>query len=294
MHETLYYIKIYDTAFAQDDVCALFLEKICRLLRRSGGRLHAFCILPTHCHLLAGIAQNTTVRFKEDMQRIHTGKARYTPDCPQIKIDYAVVEKNFYAARVSCFIHALPVLTGISNDPAGYRWSSYCEYVGGCAKNCIVDHDIIKAQITRGYLRSGNAYFNYYGWFMRNCFENYSSMPDENGCSCIGTKRFARIIKSGKGQNVSSMPVDNGSISLDAIHSVVDRHINNPPEIKRLIKIYLAHTQTTLTNKKIGAGFGNISSSRVSQLIRQADKRMLNDSLFAAMIGKLEREFKRY
>ncbi len=69
-------------------------------------------------------------RFTQWFNRIHTRTGRLWED----RFKSVIVEDGIAARTISAYIDLNPVRAGIVKEPAGYRWSSYGEAIGGGVK----------------------------------------------------------------------------------------------------------------------------------------------------------------
>lgn len=103
-------------------------------IKRNGYRLHGYCLMTNHLHLviqvgeipLSRIMQNLSLRYTKwinwRQNRIgHLFHGRYKA---------VMVEADNYLAQLVAYLHLNPVRAGIGEDPIEYPWSSYRAYLG--------------------------------------------------------------------------------------------------------------------------------------------------------------------
>jgi REP element-mobilizing transposase RayT len=97
-------------------------------------RIHAYCWMSNHIHLLAQVAD---VRLGEFMQRVGTRYARAvqarvetTGHLFQGRHFAMLVDADAYFLELLRYIHLNPVRAKVVADPAAYRWSSHRVYLG--------------------------------------------------------------------------------------------------------------------------------------------------------------------
>lgn len=103
-------------------------------LERYGHRIHGFCCMPNHIHLvmqvqnipLSQIMQNLSFRYTrwintQQARRGHLFQGRYKA---------ILVDADQYLLQLIRYIHLNPVRAGLVNDPVAYAWSSHRAYVG--------------------------------------------------------------------------------------------------------------------------------------------------------------------
>lgn len=104
------------------------------VLERSQSRLHAYCWMPNHLHLLVQIANDPLGRL---MQRIGSQYARTfqsrlktTGHLFERRYHCLLVDVDSYLLELVRYIHLNPVRAGIVHDPADFPWSSHRVYLG--------------------------------------------------------------------------------------------------------------------------------------------------------------------
>lgn len=132
-HVTLRGNHCQDIFFCDGD--RLLLERyVAVALERVGGRIHAYCWMTNHIHLLIQVAETPLGAF---MQRISTRFARAvqarvptTGHLFQNRYHALLVDVDRYFLALLRYIHLNPVRAGLASDPAEYRWSSHLAYLG--------------------------------------------------------------------------------------------------------------------------------------------------------------------
>jgi REP element-mobilizing transposase RayT len=115
-----------------------FYELLEEGTRRFGHRIHAFCLMKNHVHLLVQVG---TVPLSKIMQNIafrYTASvnARYRRSGHLFQGRYKaiLVDADTYLLELVRYIHLNPVRSGLVRDPSDYRWSSHHIYLG--ARKC--------------------------------------------------------------------------------------------------------------------------------------------------------------
>jgi putative transposase len=110
-----------------DDIMAHALE-------RTGARIHAYCWMTNHLHLLVQVADQPLGRF---MQRVGTRFARAiqkelstTGHLFENRYHALLVDVDSYFLELLRYIHLNPVRARIVTSPEQYRWSSHRVYLG--------------------------------------------------------------------------------------------------------------------------------------------------------------------
>jgi REP element-mobilizing transposase RayT len=111
-----------------------FLAILQNGIERYGFRLHGYCLMTNHLHLviqvgeipLSRIMQNLSLRYTKwinwSQNRIgHLFHGRYKA---------VMVEADNYLAQLVAYLHLNPVRAGICENPIDYPWSSFRAYLG--------------------------------------------------------------------------------------------------------------------------------------------------------------------
>lgn len=132
-HVTLRGNHRQDIFFDDDDRLRLD-SYVAAALERVGARIHAYCWMTNHIHLLIQVADTPLGAF---VQRIATRYARAvqarvptTGHLFQNRYHALLVDVDRYFVGLLRYIHLNPVRAGLVTDPAGYRWCSHRAYLG--------------------------------------------------------------------------------------------------------------------------------------------------------------------
>src|SRR4029450_4292678 len=114
--------------FQDDDDRRRFLAVRDRVIRRYGWRLHAFCLMTNHFHLLVRTPQPNLSR---GMQRLNSESAAYFNDrfglvghLFQQRFGSRLIETEEYFDEAQRYIAFNPVRAGLCQDPSEWPWSS--------------------------------------------------------------------------------------------------------------------------------------------------------------------------
>ena len=103
-------------------------------VERFGYRVHGFCLMPNHVHLLVQVGdvplskgmQNLSFRYTGWINR-HQGRSGHLF---QGRYKAVLVDADSYLLELVRYIHLNPVRGGMVTDPADYPWSSHRAYLG--------------------------------------------------------------------------------------------------------------------------------------------------------------------
>ena len=132
-HATLRGNHQQDIFFSEADR-QLLSHYVAAACERTGARIHAYCWMSNHIHLLIQVADAPLGAF---MQRIGTRYARTiqarvptTGHLFQNRYHALLVDVDRYFVALLRYIHLNPVRAGLVADPADYLWSSHGAYLG--------------------------------------------------------------------------------------------------------------------------------------------------------------------
>ena len=104
---------------------------------RYGAKIHAYCLMSNHFHLLL---ETPLGNLSEIMQHINGAYTTYfnvkrkrAGHLFQGRFTAILVEADEYAAELSRYIHLNPVRAAMASKPEEYPWSSYHAYIGNIA-----------------------------------------------------------------------------------------------------------------------------------------------------------------
>jgi REP element-mobilizing transposase RayT len=134
----LYHLTLRGNArgeiFIDDSDRALFLDLVASVVERFGWRLHAYCLMGNHYHLLAETPKPNlshgmrwlngvySQRFNRRHERVgHVFQGRFKA---------ILVERDSYLLELARYIVLNPVRAGLVSAPEDWRWSSYLATAG--------------------------------------------------------------------------------------------------------------------------------------------------------------------
>jgi len=100
---------------------------------RYGARIHCFCLMPNHYHLLLETPRANLHAILHHLNTSYTNyfnaKTGRVGHLFQGRYRAILVEKDVYALELSRYIHLNPFRANLIKDPSDYPWSSYLAYV---------------------------------------------------------------------------------------------------------------------------------------------------------------------
>lgn len=111
-----------------------FLALLEDALAKYGHRLHAFCLMTNHAHLLLQMEQVPVSMLAHSLmsryarwQNLRLGRSGHLFERRHRSI---LVHTGEQLLRLLRYLHRNPVRAGLASDCAGYRWSSHRAYLG--------------------------------------------------------------------------------------------------------------------------------------------------------------------
>ena len=115
-----------------------FLSKFIDLNDRFSVKLHAYCLMPNHFHLLLETQQeNISIYMKKLLGWYATyfnRRHNRVGHLFQGRFKSYVIEDSLYFLETSRYIHLNPCKAGIKEKPEEYKWSSMRCYLDTCNK----------------------------------------------------------------------------------------------------------------------------------------------------------------
>jgi len=127
--------------FVQDRDREQFFTLVGELSRLWGLKVHAYCLMDTHYHLLLQTPKGELSRAMRHLDGIYTLKFNrfHGRDGPLFRGRYKaiLIDAEEYFLAVARYIHHNPVDAGIVRDISQYRWSSHRvmtwkAFISGC------------------------------------------------------------------------------------------------------------------------------------------------------------------
>jgi putative transposase len=246
-------------------------------------RVHAYCLMGNHLHLLVETSKPNLSQFGQRLFASYTlwynRKHRRVGHLLQGRFKSFLVGGEGYLAELSRYIHLNPVRAGMTDKPETYRWSSLGRYaMPGSGEKWVVTREILKR-----FEGSRKAYLEY-------VYEGIGATwkPTVVNRLVIGTEAFARQVLSGTrwmdGRESGKRPLTDREEVRKAriLREVADRYgvtrealarkRSRGTESKaRRVAMAALRRALPLTYGQIGALLGGISSPGTVQAIRQAE-----------------------
>lgn len=258
-----------------------FLSYLQSSVDRYGARIHAYCLMTNHYHLLMETPKGNLSEIMRHINGAYTTyfniKRKRSGHLFQGRYKAIIIEADEYVLELSRYMHLNPVRASMVVKPQDYEWSSYRCYTGLTAplewlsQNLILDY--FGAPDQQGKYRS----------FVENLIgETYETpLMAVVASTILGSPRFVTAISEkhveqlNANRNVPAVRQLSGQWAVEEVVDAVKRVIGEDGGLWRKISIHLCHLYSGLKLKEIGEKFG-VSDAAVSvtskRLLAQATK----------------------
>jgi len=263
---------------------------------RYGARIHCFCLMTNHYHLLLETPRGNLPVILHHLNTSYTNyfnaKKKRVGHLFQGRYKAILVEKDPYALELSRYIHLNPVRAQLVKDPLQYPWSSYSAYGEEKKRWSWLHTEFILAQISRNKRKALRGYREY---TQRGIGETLKDPLKKTVASTVmGSEKFIKWVRE---RWVKQEMVDREVPAIKKLmrrpdlslilHECEKRFGKASLESKRMA-LYLSHRLSGLSLKEIGGYFGGISISAVSQNSRRQEKRLKEEVELSKTMGRLE------
>ena len=136
-----------DACFYSDDDYLFYIEVLGQGLRRYKVKLHAYCLMTNHVHLLMTPVDETGIsRVMQHVGRMYVQYINKTYKRSgtlwEGRHKASLVDADNYLLKCYRYIELNPVVAGMVRKPEQYRWSSYQWHAWGKTNSIITDHEI--------------------------------------------------------------------------------------------------------------------------------------------------------
>ena len=264
---------------------------------RYGARIHCFCLMPNHYHLLLETPRANLQRILHHLNTSYTNyfnvKAERVGHLFQGRYRAILVEKDTYALELSRYIHLNSVRAQLVKEPSQYPWSSYLAYVEGERRWGWLEREFILGQLSSNEREARRRYQAFVREGMVKSFED--PLRRVVASTLLGTERFIegvreRFIK--KARSHRDLPALRRLSSWPDLSSMVresERVFGKGTKASRRVALYLSHRLAGLSLGEIGEYFGGIGPSAVTQNTRRLEVILEQDKRLLAEVQNLKK-----
>jgi len=271
--------------FRDDEDRAEFLKTLGSVARDHGWRVHAYCLLANHYHLLVetpspnlsdgmrALNGRYTQKFNRTHQRSgHLFEGRYKA---------VLIQREPHLMELHRFVVSSPVRADLVERAGDWAWSSYRATVGRVSPPAWLEVDWTLSR----FARTRRVATEEYRRFVRSREGGGRSPLEEVRAQIyLGDERFIRSVRrrAPVREEDREIPLSQRrpwNVSLEAIRRAVAREFHVPVErlsrsrggTDKMAAIYLARKLTGLTGNEIGKAF-DVRAARVSNVIREIEE----------------------
>lgn len=282
-----------------------FVLGLGRMCQQFGTRIHAYCLMNNHYHL---ILETPDANLSRAMQWLNVSYAsyfnhrhRYAGHLFQGRFKALVVEAGEYLEALSRYVHLNPVRAGLAERPWDYPWSSCRAFVKSQKTPDWLD-------LTRTLDGFGNtpraARHRYKAYLAAEKVEN----PGEaiTGGSLLGSASFIDWITStlladrSDNNAVAALKRVRPAPSVEKVVALVSEHFRIPEATilrrgakgndARDVAIYLCRQHSRRSGKELGKVFGHISGAAITMRYKALAERRTKNRKLKTQIAKIERQ----
>ncbi|HEY6873958.1 MAG TPA: transposase [Geobacteraceae bacterium] len=268
-----------------------FLSYLESSVVRYGARIHAYCLMTNHYHLLLETPVGNLPEIMRHINGAYTNyyntKRKRAGHLFQGRYKAILIEADEYLMELSRYIHLNPVRCGMAEKPESHPWSSYQNYIGQKPVPAWLCIDLVKE-----HFGSSKNYQQFVEDLLGKEYE--SPLQRTVASTLLGSEPFV--------QNIMEVHLDGKRVERDvpAIRELsklrrIEMILGNvqgalgDAKLEEKIGIYLAHRHSGARLKEIGAYFGK-KDSAIAQTSRRLLSAMAVDPELKKMVGSVERK----
>jgi REP element-mobilizing transposase RayT len=149
--------------FTSDSDYRAYIERLARYRKKYDYKLHAYCLMPNHVHLLLESSEHPLAKLMQGLQQSYSQyfnlKHRKTGHVFEGRYKAILCQKEEYLLQLIRYIHLNPVRAGMVGSPERYRYSGEHAYLQGKATEMIDPAPVLSMlggkQAYRRFVRDG-------------------------------------------------------------------------------------------------------------------------------------------
>ena len=281
-----------------------YLEKACS---RFSIRIHTYCLMTNHYHLLV---ETPEANLSRAIQWINVSYAVYfnvkrqrRGHLFQGRFKALLVDADEYLKPLSRYIHLNPVRAKMVGSPSDYPWSSYPFFIGTLKMPGWLSGEWILSQFGKNHREAKKNYKAFVEGVDPVSVANPGKSPV--GGFILGRADFVEWVKE---QFLSPEPDDREKPQLKALKPGLD--VGNivsaaaesfgveteqilikgrKKNLARDIAIYLSRNLTGFSGKQLGEHFGNISGAAITMQHKAMAERMATDQALNSRVTQVKK-----
>ncbi len=294
-----------ETIFTSDRDHEKFLEYLATLHERFSVKIHSYCLMSNHYHLLIETPQanlSAAIQWLNVSYAAWFNKNRKRQGhLFQGRFKAVLVDADDYLAQVSRYIHLNPVKAGITAAPQDYRWSSYSDFIKERTPPEWLDCSLLTFF---GSQRKSavKKYRDFVEVVDTLNLENPNSLSLAGGI--IGDTDFVDWVQEmflNDKSNLKEIPESRKLNPAIAVDTIVDRVAGENGVAQELIRskgkkrnqlreiaVYLSRRLSNLSGVELGRYFGGVSGAAISAGCRRFEKKMELDAKLRKRVEQLQ------
>ena len=277
---------------AKEDM-GIFLDLLKETATMFNLRVSAYCLMPTHYHLLVQTPDANLARCMRHLNGVYTQRYNVRNKCDGTlfrgRYKSILVDADSYLLELVRYIHRNPIRAGLVLKLDAYAWSSHRGYISRAPEWDWLHKDFVLEMLARYrtfQIRKYRQFVEKQDAEQLISFFEKAKMP-----SMLGGRKYIKWVKATfyQGKVDRDIPqtqhlAPGRELVIDAVchfygvseHTLtaVRRGIENEP---RDMAIYLLRTLCGEPLMQTGPGFGMTRYSSVSSAVERIKKRLLND-----------------
>jgi REP element-mobilizing transposase RayT len=285
--------------FLSEDDKKRFLSFLETGVEPFGYRIHAYCLMDNHYHLLM---ETPNANLSKILHRLNSGYTTYfsrkhkrTGHLLQGRARALLVDKDAYGLELSRYIHLNPVKALVVERPETYRWSSCVYYFKKLSLPDFLETSFLLGLLDERERAARRA--------MREFVEagRTGRLPDPfkdlKGGAILGDAAFvqwvqAKFLKGRRKDRELPGLRELKRPELGDIRDAVERSIKSDPKLARKAGIYLCRKYSERTLAEIGQFYGGMGVSAVSQTVQRLESQRQRDQQLNKELVRIEKKMK--
>lgn len=222
------------------------LEHIVReSIEVEGARVHAYCWMTNHIHLLIQISNiplgRVMLRIASRYARTVQARVPTTGHLFERRYHAVLIDVDAYLLTVVRYIHNNPLQAGIVKTLRDYRWSSHGVYAGLRCEEWVTT-DFVFSILAQDSARAVQAYRQ----FMHNPVDDDLPSPHPDDTRVLGDSRFVAKVRPVTAAECSSLTIDELIADASEHFGVSPHDVTSPNRGRQLAvaRAWIAHRAT--------------------------------------------------
>jgi len=259
-------------------------------------RVHAYCLMNNHYHLLMETPQANVSKVMQELQTSYAVYYNWRHERVghlfQGRFKAKLVQTDVYLRQVNRYIHRNPVKARIVKKAANYPWTSYCYFIGRKSppRWLVVDDTLQQFGDISKRSKVIGLYKEYVGDGRED--EQFTAMVQKG--VMIATEEFKAWIKKKflEGQVDPEVPdlkrIDRPEICRSKIMECVEQMVQNE-KLARKCKIFMLRKYTSATWEELAEDFGGVHYKTISKIFSRFEKELNWNAQLLNVVRRIEK-----